>query len=704
MTVNLSALAGAGQQFFDNNGVILSGGKLYSYAAGTTTPQATYTSSSGSTAHTNPIVLNSAGRVATGEIWLTSGVAYKFALYTSADVLIATWDNISGINGTGLATNALYVAYDPAGTGAVQTNVQAKLRETVSVMDFGATGNGSTNDRAAIAAAVAACRGKNLYFPEGQYLINTDGGSITLEDITLTGEMVLDGASTVIDQGAVLRFTGTTNSPFLVRRGVTLDGLGFYYPNQGDSATPTVYPPTLDFDFSNGPVQFVYIQNNVVYNSYRFINMTSANGDVGHVWITNNTIYGILTCIEISRNVEIIKILGNSFTFGHWLPATEAGCRGFTRANGSVLVIPYTDGFEFCDNLSYGYLYGLYFPTTNVCQLINITSNLFDQVRFPINALGTGNISGVQVTGNSFVAFNSQNTALQANSVRITTSGSLVIETLTFSGNTFSTTTEDTVIVSGTAGRTLTFSANSFVNWAAYKSSGTYAALNVSGASTSIVVVGNQIVSSNNFSNGVSGSCSVLTLVGNTIGQCQSAITASYNYCVSVGNQSYSTVGAVSDTITATKLYSVGNYWDKASGGTTRTALLVRKNASQTTSGTTPLTQNFATTSFDKGSNFSVNTFTAPQAGRYAFDFAILHDASGTAGDRFSFVLTASSGQVLSVSYQMIADFNSISNSGVLELAESATVTLVITRVSGTGTLTTVNDGNYNYFCARLVE
>jgi hypothetical protein len=61
-TVNFSPFAGAGAQFFDNNGVMLSGGLLYTYAAGTTTPQATYTSISGDVANTNPIVLNSSGR------------------------------------------------------------------------------------------------------------------------------------------------------------------------------------------------------------------------------------------------------------------------------------------------------------------------------------------------------------------------------------------------------------------------------------------------------------------------------------------------------------------------------------------------------------------------------------------------------------------------------------------------------------------
>ena len=87
MSVSLSLLAGAGWQFLDNNGNPLSGGLLYTYIAGTTTPQATYTTSSGSTPHSNPIVLDSSGRVpAGGEVWLTVGQTYKFVLQTAAAV------------------------------------------------------------------------------------------------------------------------------------------------------------------------------------------------------------------------------------------------------------------------------------------------------------------------------------------------------------------------------------------------------------------------------------------------------------------------------------------------------------------------------------------------------------------------------------------------------------------------------------------
>lgn len=97
-TVFLSPVGGAAWQFLDNNGNPLSGGLIYTYEAGTTTPQATYTTSAGNVAHANPIVLNSAGRVSTGEIWLLQNKSYKFVIKTSAEVLIGTFDNIIGIN------------------------------------------------------------------------------------------------------------------------------------------------------------------------------------------------------------------------------------------------------------------------------------------------------------------------------------------------------------------------------------------------------------------------------------------------------------------------------------------------------------------------------------------------------------------------------------------------------------------------------
>jgi len=98
MSVNLSPFYGVGGQLFNNNGDPLAGGKIFTYLAGTTTNEATYTTSAGDIAHTNPIILNGAGRVPSGEIWLLFNTPYKFVLTDSNDILIGTFDNIGGIS------------------------------------------------------------------------------------------------------------------------------------------------------------------------------------------------------------------------------------------------------------------------------------------------------------------------------------------------------------------------------------------------------------------------------------------------------------------------------------------------------------------------------------------------------------------------------------------------------------------------------
>jgi len=194
-----------------------------------------------------------------GEIWLTDGISYKFLLKDSNDVLIATYDNVTGINSNAVsftnqqqiitatanqtvfnlsisyqvgtnslsvfvdgvnqygpgaqyayletdsdtvtfvsglhvgaevkftstqqqgagAVDASQVSYTAAGTGAVTTNVQAKLRQYVSVKDFGAVGNGVADDTTAIQAALTT--GNSVYVPQGTYNIsatlrlNSDG-------------------------------------------------------------------------------------------------------------------------------------------------------------------------------------------------------------------------------------------------------------------------------------------------------------------------------------------------------------------------------------------------------------------------------------------------------------------------------------------------------------------------------------------------
>jgi len=302
MAVNLSPVGGVAAQFFDNNGVILSGGKIYTYSAGTTTNAATYTSSAGTTAHTNPIILDSAGRVPSGEIWLTDGTQYKFVIKNASDVLIGTYDNIVGINSnfvnftaseeiqtatagqtvftlatmqyvpgannlsvfvdgvnqydgstyayvetsstvvtftdglhvgalvkfttaatlsTGV-TDASLVTYNPPFVDAVPATVEDKLAQTVSVKDFGATGDGVTDDSTAIQAAEdeASTSGLAVRFPAGTYLCES--------------AVYRKGNTDWIGDGmylSVLKHSGgadTHNLVYIEDPDVSYDNIGFY--------------------------------------------------------------------------------------------------------------------------------------------------------------------------------------------------------------------------------------------------------------------------------------------------------------------------------------------------------------------------------------------------------------------------------------------------------------------------------------------
>jgi hypothetical protein len=125
MSTNLSSVPKL--QFFDNNGNPLVGGKLFTYAAGTTTPLATYTDSTGVTPNTNPIILDSRGEA---NVWLDA-TQYKFELKTSADALIWTVDNIS---------NALNLSQLLASSGSAASPPYTFAADTTTGMFLAAAG------------------------------------------------------------------------------------------------------------------------------------------------------------------------------------------------------------------------------------------------------------------------------------------------------------------------------------------------------------------------------------------------------------------------------------------------------------------------------------------------------------------------------------------------------------------------------------
>ena len=220
-------------QFFDANGNPLSGGKLYTYAAGTTTPLATYTDSSGATPNANPVILNSRGEAS---VWLGAN-NYKFKLSTSTDVEVWTVDDIASYNYEVLQSLAAsggssLIGFLQSGSGAVSRTVQSKLRDVFNVKDFGAVGN-DTNETSVLINALAAASGNILTFEPGK-------------TYRATSSLVVPANTTIELNGSTLKFvtTGATKnldlrSGAIVRNGKVKNS-GSSFAGSGDYQCPII--------------------------------------------------------------------------------------------------------------------------------------------------------------------------------------------------------------------------------------------------------------------------------------------------------------------------------------------------------------------------------------------------------------------------------------------------------------------------------
>jgi len=277
----------------------LSGALLYTYVAGTTTPQTTWTSSALTTANSNPVVCDSAGRA---DVWLDPTLTYRMRLTDAdgnpqwdADDIIGTTggggagtslafaretfspaaaavtvvlqtstftpgtasvavfvdglyqtpgvDFTEGSNGQvltfatpfagteevvvlsgRLVTNGFdgaQVGFTQAGTGAVSRSATAKMRETVSVLDFGADPTGVADSTTAIQSAIDAITSGTVLFPRGVYLTSAEI-TITSAGVTLQGAGGHLKASEIRGSavtGAVVRFKN--RSPGMIGLAVT---------------------------------------------------------------------------------------------------------------------------------------------------------------------------------------------------------------------------------------------------------------------------------------------------------------------------------------------------------------------------------------------------------------------------------------------------------------------------------------------------
>lgn len=216
-------------KFFDNNGAPLAFGLLTTYAAGTTTPQATYIDSTQITPNTNPITLNFRGEC---NLWLDPTLSYKFLLQDFLGNIIpgGTVDNIQGQIATAqqIGQTLFPETSTEISVGAPPTSYTwpaLPVLPTINVQRYGADPTSVADSGAAIMKAVAVAHaffpsGARIYYPAGSYLVGT-GTAVSY----VFGNIHHEGES----REATEIVNGSTNAPsFTVGDNVTaIFGGGF---------------------------------------------------------------------------------------------------------------------------------------------------------------------------------------------------------------------------------------------------------------------------------------------------------------------------------------------------------------------------------------------------------------------------------------------------------------------------------------------
>lgn len=267
-------------QFMNAAGEPLVGGKLYTYAAGTTTPLATYTNSGGGTANANPVILDTRGEA---DVWLTSGSSYKFVLKDANDTTLWTVDNL--LSPTGTVTSVAALTLGTSGND---------LSSTVA--------NGTTTPVITLQVPTASATKRGALSSADWTTFNTKAGSGVNTDIT------------ALDQDVAITATGT----------IAADSIGFRgLPQNAQSASYTLALSDAGKHISittggvvipaNSSVAFPIGTTIVLYNNSGSTQALTITTDTLRQSGTTNTgartisTYGLATIVKVASTTWVVS-------------------------------------------------------------------------------------------------------------------------------------------------------------------------------------------------------------------------------------------------------------------------------------------------------------------------------------------------------------------------------------------------------------
>ena len=349
------------------------------------------------------------------------------------------------------ATDSAAASYVPAGTGAVTTNVQTKLRESVSVKDFGAVGNGVADDTAAIQAAITATQGSTvaLFFPTGNYKISST--------LSITGAAAFIGAS---NNSVTISWTSTSLTVFnvITDSACAWQNLKFSGPAVPVSGSVIALAGTTHNSFST-------IYDCTFSNSYNAIYCTSAYAlKISNCYFYNFIRYGVH--IQNTYNVDAGDSSISNCIFSGPLGGTNVGV--YQESSGGLRLV--NNKFN-----TGAYNYKLSLSTGAITTDLIISGNSFENA----------NVANIQLTGNTSGTFS--NTAITGNQFALAPISILVnwgyygLSKTTISGNVFALSAAGTACISLDYITLANITGNTFAAGAATTPTGILSTVNASG-------------------------------------------------------------------------------------------------------------------------------------------------------------------------------------------------------------------------------